>query len=69
MDTTDSAAIDTDLSPGHMIRRRHQIPVGIFLQEIGGVGVAPVQDAARQARAGTVPAMLRAQGGPVVTCM
>lgn len=46
MDHTD--AIDIDQQPGHMIRRLHQISVGIFLQEVGELGVTPVQYAALQ---------------------
>lgn len=41
--------IDIDLQPGHLIRRLHQIAVGIFLQESGEQGVTPVQYAALQA--------------------
>lgn len=46
MDTSD--AIDIDQQPGHVIRRLHQISVGIFLQEVGELGVTPVQYAALQ---------------------
>ena len=42
------AAIDIDQQPGHVIRRLHQISVGIFLQEVGDLGVTPVQYAALQ---------------------
>lgn len=41
--------IDIDQQPGHLIRRLHQIAVGIFLQEGGDLGVTPVQYAALQA--------------------
>jgi DNA-binding MarR family transcriptional regulator len=41
-------AIDIDLQPGHVIRRLHQISVGIFLQEVGELGVTPLQYAALQ---------------------
>ncbi|MBA4261467.1 MAG: MarR family transcriptional regulator [Comamonadaceae bacterium] len=41
-------AIDIDQQPGHAIRRLHQISVGIFLQEVGELGVTPVQYAALQ---------------------
>lgn len=37
-----------DLQPGHAIRRLHQISVGVFLQEVGELGVTPVQYAALQ---------------------
>jgi DNA-binding MarR family transcriptional regulator len=40
--------IDIDLQPGHLIRRLHQIAVGIFLQEGGELNVTPVQYAALQ---------------------
>ena len=46
MDT--SAPIDIDLQPGHLIRRLHQIAVGVFVQEAGESGVTPVQYAALQ---------------------
>jgi DNA-binding MarR family transcriptional regulator len=42
-------AIDIDQQPGHLIRRLHQIAVGIFLQEAGEPNVTPVQYAALQA--------------------
>ena len=42
------ATIDIDQQPGHVIRRLHQISVGIFLQETGERGVTPVQYAALQ---------------------
>jgi DNA-binding MarR family transcriptional regulator len=42
------AAIDIDQQPGHAIRRLHQISVGIFLQEVGELGVTPLQYAALQ---------------------
>ena len=41
-------AIDIDEQPGHNIRRLHQISVGIFLQELGELGITPVQYAALQ---------------------
>lgn len=40
--------IDIDLQPGHAIRRLHQISVGVFLQEMGDLGITPVQYAALQ---------------------
>ena len=40
--------IDIDRQPGHLIRRLHQISVGIFLQELGESGLTPVQYAALQ---------------------
>ena len=49
MDTLDSAGIDIDLQPGHAIRRLHQISVGVFLQELGDLGITPVQYGALQA--------------------
>ena len=48
MDTTESTAIDIDQQPGYAIRRLHQISVGVFLQEVGELGVTPVQYAALQ---------------------
>ena len=42
------SAIDIDDQPGHNIRRLHQISVGIFLQELGELGLTPVQYAALQ---------------------
>ncbi len=41
-------AIDIDDQPGHNIRRLHQISVGIFLRELGGLELTPVQYAALQ---------------------
>jgi DNA-binding MarR family transcriptional regulator len=41
-------AIDIDDQPGHNIRRLHQISVGIFLQELGELGLTPVQYAVLQ---------------------
>ena len=41
--------IDIDLQPGHAIRRLHQISVGVFLQELGDLGITPVQYGALQA--------------------
>lgn len=41
--------IDIDRQPGHLIRRLHQIAVGIFLHEGGELNVTPVQYAALQA--------------------
>ena len=41
-------AVDIDHQPGHYIRRLHQISVGIFLQELGEIGITPVQYAALQ---------------------
>jgi DNA-binding MarR family transcriptional regulator len=43
------STIDIDEQPGHNIRRLHQISVGIFLQEMGEIGLTPVQYAALQA--------------------
>jgi MarR family transcriptional regulator, lower aerobic nicotinate degradation pathway regulator len=43
-----NAALDLNQLPGHAIRRLHQISVGIFLQEVGDLGVTPVQYAALQ---------------------
>lgn len=40
--------VDIDLQPGYLIRRLHQIAVGVFLQEVGEPGVTPVQYAALQ---------------------
>lgn len=40
--------IDIDQQPGHLIRRLHQISVGIFLHELGELGITPVQYAALQ---------------------
>jgi len=50
MNTLDPTCIDIDIDtqPGHAIRRLHQISVGIFLQEVGEMGVTPVQYAALQ---------------------
>jgi DNA-binding MarR family transcriptional regulator len=47
-------SLDIDQLPGHAIRRLHQISVGIFLQEVGDLGVTPVQYAALQ-RVGNEP--------------
>jgi DNA-binding MarR family transcriptional regulator len=41
--------VDLNALPGHLIRRLHQIAVGIFLQETAAHGVTPVQFAALQA--------------------
>ena len=41
-------AVNIDDQPGHHIRRLHQISVGIFLQELGEIGITPVQYAALQ---------------------
>lgn len=41
-------AVNIDDQPGHHIRRLHQISVGIFLQELGDIGITPVQYAALQ---------------------
>jgi DNA-binding MarR family transcriptional regulator len=46
--TPASTQVDINLQPGHAIRRLHQISVGIFLQEVGELGVTPVQYAALQ---------------------
>ena len=48
MSTPDPATIALDQQPGHMIRRLHQISVGLFAQEVGELGVTPVQYAALQ---------------------
>lgn len=48
MTQPDPSSIDIDLQPGYLIRRLHQISVGIFLQEAGDLGVTPVQYAALQ---------------------
>lgn len=37
-----------DQQPGHLIRRLHQIAVGVFVQEASASGVTPVQYAALQ---------------------
>ncbi|AOW15067.1 MarR family transcriptional regulator [Hydrogenophaga crassostreae] len=47
-------ALDINQLPGYAIRRLHQISVGIFLQEVGDLGVTPVQYAALQ-RVGNQP--------------
>ena len=46
--TPTSTEVDINRQPGHAIRRLHQISVGIFLQEVGALGVTPVQYAALQ---------------------
>lgn len=46
-----SSDVEIDAQPGHMIRRLHQISVGLFVQEMAGLGensVTPVQYAALQ---------------------
>jgi MarR family transcriptional regulator, lower aerobic nicotinate degradation pathway regulator len=43
-----AAHVDINELPGHAIRRLHQISVGIFLQEVGEVGLTPVQFGALQ---------------------
>ena len=48
MDMSESAAIDIDQQPGHLIRRLHQIAVGVFVQEAAEQGVTPVQYGALQ---------------------
>lgn len=40
--------IDIDLLPGHLIRRLHQISVGLFLSELEPLGMTPVQYGALQ---------------------
>lgn len=45
----DPARIQLDALPGHLIRRLHQITVGIFTQEVGELAVTQVQFAALQA--------------------
>ncbi|MEZ5647077.1 MAG: MarR family winged helix-turn-helix transcriptional regulator [Burkholderiaceae bacterium] len=49
MNTQNPNGIDLDDQPGYLIRRLHQISVGIFLQAVGDLGVTPVQYAALQA--------------------
>jgi DNA-binding MarR family transcriptional regulator len=34
---------DFEQAPGHLIRRAHQLAVGIFMEETGGFDVTPVQ--------------------------
>ena len=48
MDSSAPAVIDIDQHPGQVIRRLHQISVGIFLQETSERAVTPVQYAALQ---------------------
>jgi DNA-binding MarR family transcriptional regulator len=48
MKPSDPSTANLDLQPGHVIRRLHQISVGIFLQELADMGVTPVQYAALQ---------------------
>lgn len=48
MQTLEPPGIHIDQQPGFVIRRLHQIAVGIFLQEAGEQGVTPVQYAALQ---------------------
>lgn len=45
----DAPHVDLNAQPGHVIRRLHQIAVGIFLQETAEHGITPVQYAALQA--------------------
>lgn len=40
--------IQVDSQPGHLIRRLHQIAVGLFVQETESLGVTPMQYAALQ---------------------
>jgi DNA-binding MarR family transcriptional regulator len=40
--------IHVDSQPGHLIRRLHQIAVGLFVQETESLGVTPMQYAALQ---------------------
>jgi DNA-binding MarR family transcriptional regulator len=40
--------LDLDSQPGHLIRRLHQIAVGLFVQETDALGVTPMQYAALQ---------------------
>lgn len=40
--------IHVDDQPGHLIRRLHQIAVGIFVQETESLGITPMQYAALQ---------------------
>lgn len=49
MKRSQTPVVDIDDQPGHNIRRLHQISVGIFLQELGEIGITPVQYAALQA--------------------
>jgi DNA-binding MarR family transcriptional regulator len=53
---TTSPSIDLDSQPGHLIRRLHQIAVGIFIQETEALGITPMQYAALQTVA-NVPGM------------
>ncbi|MFM2052777.1 MAG: hypothetical protein RL456_814 [Pseudomonadota bacterium] len=46
---TDPPTLDLAGLPGHDIRRLHQIAVALFMQEMEGHGVTPVQYAALQA--------------------
>ena len=46
MTTPEPTSVNIDDQPGHYIRRLHQISVGIFLQELSGLGMTPVQYAA-----------------------
>ena len=48
MKRSQTPVVDIDDQPGHNIRRLHQISVGIFLQELGEMGITPVQYAALQ---------------------
>jgi MarR family transcriptional regulator, lower aerobic nicotinate degradation pathway regulator len=43
-----AAHVDINELPGHAIRRLHQISVGIFLQQVGELGITPVQFGALQ---------------------
>lgn len=48
MKRTAPPSVNIDDQPGHYIRRLHQISVGVFLQELTGLGITPVQYAALQ---------------------
>ncbi|NIM39724.1 MAG: MarR family transcriptional regulator [Hydrogenophaga sp.] len=48
MKRTEPSGVSIDDQPGYYIRRLHQISVGIFMQELSGLGVTPVQYAALQ---------------------
>jgi DNA-binding MarR family transcriptional regulator len=49
MNTSDrDTRIHVDSQPGHLIRRLHQIAVGLFVQETESLGITPMQYAALQ---------------------
>jgi DNA-binding MarR family transcriptional regulator len=43
-----TSRIHVDSQPGHLIRRLHQIAVGLFVQETDALGITPMQYAALQ---------------------